>query len=349
VNHEREVLLKTVIRPPALSQGDAIGYFSPSSPATAYAPKRYARARAYLQSKGFRLVSGSLSGLSDGYRSGTIEARADELNALLRNPDVRCVMSTIGGANSNSLLPYLDYDALARDPKIVIGYSDATAILLAIHQMTGLVTFYGPALVASLGEMSPLVDQTYSGFESLLMGGASSPYRYEMPVSWTDEFIPWETQTQAKSLRPNAWSFHGTGCVTGRLMGGNLNTMWGIWGSPYMPEIRDGDVLLIEDSLKSIATVERLFAFLKVNGVFDRVSAVLLGKHELFDDMETGRRPIEVLREVLAGQPVPVVEGFDCCHTHPMLTVPIGCTVRVNFDEERVVTEAQWLDGAAER
>ncbi len=116
-----------------------------------------------------------------------------------------------------------------------------------------------------------------------------------------------------------------------------------------MPEIRDGDVLLIEDSLKSIATVERLFAFLKVNGVFDRVSAVLLGKHELFDDMETGRRPIEVLREVLAGQPVPVVEGFDCCHTHPMLTVPIGCTVRVNFDEERVVTEAQWLDGAAER
>ena len=67
-------------------------------------------------------------------------------------------MSVIGGSNSNSLLPYLDFDALKRDPKIVIGYSDVTALLLGIHAQTGLVTFYGPALVASfggLGEISP--------------------------------------------------------------------------------------------------------------------------------------------------------------------------------------------------
>ena len=153
---------------PALRAGDAIGYFSPSAPATAFAPTRYARARAYLQSKGFRLVSGGLSGESDTYRSGTIEARAEELNSLIRNPDVRCIMSTIGGANSNSLLPHVDYEALARDPKIIIGYSDVTALLLGIYQRIGLVTFHGPALVASFGEFSPLVDETYASFSSLL-------------------------------------------------------------------------------------------------------------------------------------------------------------------------------------
>ena len=80
---------------------------------------------------GYQLKTGALSGQSDGYRSGSIEERAEELNALIRNPDVRCIMSTIGGSNSNSLLPYIDYEALTRDPKIIIGYSDATAILLA--------------------------------------------------------------------------------------------------------------------------------------------------------------------------------------------------------------------------
>ncbi len=73
-------------------------------------------------------------------------------------------MSVIGGNNSNSLLPHLDFDALKRDPKIVIGYSDVTALLLGIHARTGLVTFYGPALVASFGELSPLVDETLAGF-----------------------------------------------------------------------------------------------------------------------------------------------------------------------------------------
>ncbi len=332
-----------LLRPPALRRGDAIGYFSPSSPATAFAPTRYARAQAYLRGRGFRLVSGSLSGASDHYRSGSIMARADELNALLRNPDVRCVMSTIGGANSNSIVPYIDYDALVRDPKIVIGYSDATAILLAIHQMTGLVTFYGPALVASFGEFAPVVDTTYDFFESLLMGSGAPPYPYPMPTHWTDEMIPWEAQDRAKVLRPNTWTFHGTGTALGRLVGGNLNTMWGIWGSPYMPEIREGDVLLIEDSLKPISTVERLFAFLKLNGVFDRVSAVLLGKHELFKDGDTGRTPMDVLTEVLAGQSLRVVEGFDCCHTHPMMTMPLGCEVRIDFDAQQVSTETPWL------
>lgn len=327
-----------------LQPGDTIGFFSPSAPVTAFAPTRFERAKVYLRDKGFVLRAGSLTGKCDGYRSGNIQARAEELNTLIRDPEVRCIMSTIGGSNSNALLPYIDYEALRRDPKIVIGYSDVTAILLAIYAQTGLVTFYGPAFVASFGELPPLVDETYASFDTLLCRQPRLPYSYVMPESWTDIRVDWEAQTSAKSVLPNQWQFLGDGVVSGRLIGGNLNTMAGIWGSSYMPAINDGDILLIEDSLKSIDTIERAFCHLKVCGVFDRVAAIVLGKHELFDDKGTGRTPLAVLREVLNGQTLPILEGFDSCHTHPMLVTPIGIQAEIDFDEERFsLTQPWWL------
>ena len=141
-----------------LKRGDGIAVFSPSSPATATAPARYRRGVALLEGRGFRVIEGALTGRRDFYRSGSIAARAAELNALIRDPDVRCIMAAIGGMNSNSLLPYLDYDALRRDPKIIVGYSDVTALLLGIYARTGLTTYYGPAVVASLGEFPPYAD-----------------------------------------------------------------------------------------------------------------------------------------------------------------------------------------------
>ncbi|QUJ69631.1 LD-carboxypeptidase (plasmid) [Photobacterium sp. GJ3] len=329
--------------PPPLKPGDKIGFFSPSSPATVFAPQRYERAKQFLASKGFRLQAGSLTGHSDHYRSGSVQARAEELNTLIRDPEVRCVISTIGGNNSNALLPYLDYEALKRDPKIIIGYSDVTALLMGIYAQTGLITFYGPALVASFGELPPLVEQTYDSFFEVLCQTGKSVYQYQMPPVWTEQMLDWETQSDPKVCRPNRWAFLGEGVTKGRLIGGNLNTMAGIWGSPYMPDLQPGDILLIEDSLKGIETVERAFAHLKLCGVFDTVSAIILGKHELFDDKGTGRTPLDVLQEILNGQSLPILAGFDSCHTHPMLTVPLGAEVEVDFDRESIRLNGAWL------
>ncbi|MFP3472076.1 LD-carboxypeptidase, partial [Micrococcus sp. SIMBA_144] len=82
----------------------------------------------------------------------------------MRNPEIKMVMSTIGGTNSNSLLPYIDYDAMIKNPKIVVGYSDATAILLALYHKTNIPTYYGPALIPSFGEFETLVNDTYQYF-----------------------------------------------------------------------------------------------------------------------------------------------------------------------------------------
>ena len=329
--------------PRPLEPGDNIGFFSPSSPATYFAPNRFERAKAFLVDKGFELVAGSLTEKSDGYRSGSILERAQELNELIRNPEVRCVISTIGGSNSNALLPYIDYKALVKDPKIIVGYSDVTALLLGMYAKTGLITFYGPALVASFGEMPPLVDETYTSFSDILFGKHMPNYQYQMPHSWTDVRINWQTQTSAKPVYENRWEFLGSGVVSGRIIGGNLNTMAGTWGSEYMPEINEGDILLIEDSLKGIETVERSFSHLKLCGIFDKVSAVVLGKHELFDDKGTNRSPLDVLREVLNGQSLPVLNGFDSCHTHPMLTVPLGVRAEINFDAKTFRLTSSWL------
>lgn len=330
------------LKPAKLQPGDFIGSFSPSSPATSFAPSRFHRAKTYLETQGFKLKDGSLTGKSRGYRSGTIAERVEELNELIRDPDVRCIMSTIGGMNSNSLLPYVDYDALKKDPKIIIGYSDATALLLAIYAKTGLVTFYGPALVASFGEFQPFVDLTYRSFEQFLVLPHTLPITYQMPEIWTEEFINWEDQTAGKQSQQNSWVTVQEGVARGRVIGGNLNTIQGIWGSEYMPPIQTGDILFIEDSLKDAATVERSFAMLKVNQVFDKVSAIILGKHEIFDDKGTGLKPSDILLEVLNGQQLPILAEFDCSHTHPMFTLPLGVEVEVDATHKRVSVLSDW-------
>ncbi|PRP72303.1 LD-carboxypeptidase [Chromobacterium amazonense] len=326
----------------SLQIGDHVASFTPSFPITARQPARYQRAIEFIGRQGLRFLPGNLTGKDDYYRSGSVRERAEELNALLRNPEVRCIMSTIGGSNSNAMLPYLDYEAFRRDPKIVVGYSDATAILLALYARTGVPTFYGPALVASLGEFSPLVDETWRYFASIAMENQAYPLVLPTPTHWTEERLPWESQDRAKILQPNQWRCIQPGRAEGRLIGGNLNTLYGFLASPYFPILQPGDILLLEDSLKDAATVEKNFAMLKLAGVFDQAGAVLLGKHEGFDDCGSGRMPADILLEVLDGLEVPILADFDCCHTHPMLTLPLGVRVRVDTQALRVELLEDW-------
>jgi len=331
------------IFPNKLVKGDSIAFFSPSSPITANAPRRFQRATQFLLGKGFNLVEGTLTGKKDFYRSGTITERADELNSLIRNPEVKCIMSTIGGMNSNSLLPYIDYEQLAKTPKIIVGYSDMTAILLAIYAKIEMVTYYGPALVATFGEFSPYSEMAFDYLSDILINQQELPFPLQTPPFWTDEFIPWEEQDRTKVQNANKMITVNGGIAKGRLIGGNLNTIHGIWGSPYMPEIKDGDILFIEDSLWGIETIERSFSLLKISGVFDRVAGIILGKHELFKDSETGRKPYDVLLEVIREPKCPILADFDCSHARPMLTLPIGSEVELDATHQKVSLIGNWI------
>ena len=313
-----------------------IGVFSSSSPISATIPTRYDRGIAYLQTKGIKIIHGNLYRKKDYYRSGTIKQRADEFNQLLYNEDIHILMASIGGYNTNSILPYIDYEYLKKHPKIIIGYSDVTALLLAIYAKTGLVTFYGPSVASSFGEFPPLVDLTYDYFERFIKGRILIPYQYDKPDFWTDEFINWVEQKTAKKVYPNEWICVNKGMCQGKLIGGNLNTMEGIFQTEYMPIIKKGDILFIEDSFKDASIIERSFSLLKLSGILDRVGGIILGKHEKFNDNKTNRKPYEILLEVMGKPQIPILADFDCCHTHPMLTIPIGCEIILDATNKTV-------------
>lgn len=325
-----------------LKKGDRIGNFSLASPTSVTAKKCYDRAKAYLENKGFTIVEGELTGKSEVYRAGTPKERAAELNALLRDPSITMIMSMIGGTNSNSMLPYLDYAQFARTPKLVVGYSDDTAILLALYAKTGISTFYGPALVPSFGEFPPLVDATYGYFERYFCEEVA-PYTPTIPEVWSDEAVNWLDYDRPKALFKNEWVSIGQDIVEGRLIGGNNNAMYGIIGTPYFPDIRPGDILLIEDTMKSPAIVEKNLAMLKLHGVFDKVGGIILGKHEAYDDMGMGKQPLDLLREQLDGVSIPILAEVDCCHTHPMIPFAIGKKVRLNVADKTITCIENWI------
>lgn len=308
----------------------------PSFPISATEPIRYERGIKYLENKGFQVKNGFLYKKNDFYRSGTIKERAAEFNDLLYDENIQIIMTSIGGNNTNSILPYIDYEYIKKHPKIIIGFSDITALLLAIYAKTGLVTFYGPDIASSFGELPPFVDWTFESFNAFV-NGISVPYNYEMPIAWTEEFIDWSEQDRAKKQYSNQWVCVKQGTCQGRLIGGNLNTMEGFFGTEYMPTINKGDILFIEDAEKDAYTIERSFSLLKLAGVFDKVSGIILGKHEKFDDNGTGRKPYEILLEVIGNTSIPILAEFDCCHTHPMLTMPIGCEVLLDATNKKII------------
>jgi muramoyltetrapeptide carboxypeptidase LdcA involved in peptidoglycan recycling len=326
-----------------LKKGDKIGIFTPSSPSTVTANQRFQRAKSFIEEKGFVIVEGELTGQSDVYRSGSPKARAEELNKLLRNPDIKMIMSTIGGTNSNSMLPYIDYEAFKDNPKLVVGYSDATAVLLALYAKTGNTTYYGPALIPSFGEFEPLLNDTYRYFEQYFMEENKLPYEVPMPPFWSDEPVNWLEKTTEKILYRNEWVTGQSGVEEGRIIVGNVNAMYGFIGSPYFPTIDHSDILLIEDCMKNASVVEKNFAMLKLHGVFEKVGGIILGKHELYDDLGTGKRPLDLLIEQIDGLDIPILAEFDTCHTHPMHPLAIGKKVKLDADAKKVICIENWL------
>lgn len=308
-----------------------IGFCSPSTPITAISPIRFKRAQKFLTSKGIQLIAGNLTTKRDAYRSGSIRQRADEVNELIRNNCVDIIMTTIGGTNTNSILPYIDYDYLNDHPKTFVGYSDATALLLAVQtQAPNCRVLYGPALVAGFGEWSPFVDETWTRFYQIITANKDDEVVIDTPQFWDDEALNWNTFERPKQQRPNQWQYIGSPVLSGRIIGGNLNTIYGILASRYFPQLSKNDLLFIEDAEKDASTVEKNFAMLKVAGVFDRVKGIILGKHALFDPEGSTRKPIDILEEVLDGQDMPVIYDYDSCHTVPMITTPLGAQAVIN-------------------
>jgi muramoyltetrapeptide carboxypeptidase len=298
----------TAIKPPRLRKGNLIGLVSPASTPTP--EEKIQRSVRYLEGLGFKVKVGAHASKVFGYLAGTDEERAADLNAMIRDPEVKAIFALRGGYGTPRILPAIDYRALSRRPKIISGFSDITALQLAIYRKCRLVTFSGPM---------PAVEF------------------WKNPDAYAEENF-WRLLTSKAAVgkieNPSEQNLvvHREGKASGVLLGGNLALVLSTLATPFMPSLRKA-VLVVEEVGEYPYRVDRLFAQLRNAGVLKNLAGLLLGQ---FTDCEPKdpKQPYLTVAQLLAeyAQMVkgPVLGNLLYGHVPKKLTMPFGLVATVD-------------------
>jgi muramoyltetrapeptide carboxypeptidase len=330
-----------LLRAKALRPGDTLGIFTPSSPAYRDCEELFQNGIRNIERLGFKTKLGTLTArrASQGYRSGTPQDRAKEFMDLMTDPQVHGLISTIGGNNSNSMIPFLDFDVIRSNPKVVCGYSDVTSLHLAILKFSGLRTFYGPAAMTWFGDWPDGVSESTRSFLTAVTESDIGLRSLKPFPRWSNHRRSWETgawKTIAREWKPNAgWLTLNKGEARAPLIAANLSTLIAAAGTKYFPDLA-GRILLVESMSAGFAAEERNFRQLHLIGVFDRLAGLLIGKPEWPDSMGAPFSHNDLIMEIIGNRPYPIISEFDCSHTLPMLTLaqmsPVHVVARGGYD-----------------
>ncbi|MET9340809.1 S66 peptidase family protein [Nonomuraea sp. NPDC003804] len=315
------------IFPPKLNRGDVIRVVAPArSRAMVTEHDHTDIIEARFADLGLTLSYGRHVDERDAFDSSGIASRVADLHEAFADPSVAAIMTVIGGYNCNELLPFLDWELIRANPKILCGYSDITALQNAILARTGLVTYSGPHW--STFGMRDHFEQTLRWFTDVVFGGA--PVTLTPAAEWSDDL--WFLDQDKRDLIPNeGWWPIRSGTAEGRIVGGNLCTLNLLQGTPSMPSL-DGAILIVEDDFESHpATFARDLTSLLQLPDAAGIRGLAIGRFQKASNMT---RPL--LEQIVAGQPslegVPVLANLDVGHTYPLATFPIGGTARLTVD-----------------
>lgn len=305
---------KPIARPPRLGNGSRVALVAPAGPLLER--DDLTRAQALCRALAYEPVLGKNAYARHGYLAGTDEERLSDFNSALSDPYIDGIWCIRGGYGSIRLLDRLDYDALAARPKAVIGFSDITAVLNAITQLTGLVTFHGPVARSSMSVF------TRQHFERVLSRPVCAGQLDRIPEV-SGVLIPQEHRIVSLT----------GGTAEGRLIGGNLTLLQCLVGTPYFPDL-DGAILFLEDVGEDLYRVDRMFAHLRLSGALRQLAGVLIGR---FTDLQRSNRDgalgfDEVLDNYLAPLRIPVAYGFPVGHIDDQWTLPLGVQARLDAD-----------------
>lgn len=341
-----------IVKPKALRPGDTIGVFTPSAPSYTGNEELFTNGLENLKKLGFKIKLGSLTAKrnSQGYRSGTAEERADEFMTLIKDPEVRCLISTIGGNNSSSMIPHLDFARIRQERKIICGYSDVTSLHLAILKYSGLKTVYGPSVMCWFGDWpNGIADSTNWWLEAVMKHQQGSRI-VESPARWSNHMRRWDNgdwKNVPREWKANeGWNVLSHGRVEAPILAANLNTLMTSAGTPYWPDLT-GKILLIEDMYAPMSRTERLLQHLKLVGGLDQIAGLIVGKPENFDQEDAPFGYDELIKEVVGPRNYPIVSNFDCSHTNPMVSVPLLAPVRLTAENGKPA-QFEFLDGSVE-
>ncbi len=342
--------MQQTLKAKKLNVGDTIGIFTPSVPGYAECEGLYANGIRNLEACGFKVVEGRLTKKrqSEGYRSASPKERAREFMELINDPSIHGLISTIGGNNSSSMIPYLDFSAIRRSQKMICGYSDVTSLHASILTQAGLQTFYGPAVMCWFGDWPDGVPESTRWFLDAVMTHQSGPRQVAAPKTWSNHMRDWgrgDWQSVDRQWQENSgWKTLNTGTVEAPILAVNLKTILCLAGTKYWPDVSN-KILLIEDMDAPMATSERSFRQLQLMGVFEQISGLIVSKPEFFKQQGAPFGYDDLLLEVVGKRSYPIVSNFDCGHTLPMITIPQMSLVRLVAPQDGKV-EFTFLDGA---
>lgn len=299
--------------PPPLQPGDTVGLVSPSSATDDSFSLQLAHEA--MEALGFKVRTGEHYGARWGHLAGTDAQRAGDLNAMFADRQVRAIVCVRGGSGAARLLPLLDYDAIRRDPKVLLGYSDITALHCAIQAKAGLVTFHGPIGSGSWNRFN--VDQ----FRRLFLERQLMEYRNAADRG--DELV--QRSNRTITLRG--------GKARGELVGGNLSVLVALAGSSYLPAF-DGRILFLEDVAEAPYRIDRMFSTLKLMGALDRIAGFVFGQCTDCDPGDGyGSLTLEqILDDYIRPLRIPAYRGAMIGHIREQFILPVGGMVELDAD-----------------
>jgi muramoyltetrapeptide carboxypeptidase len=305
---------KSCRKPPRLRAGGTIAVTAPASPIKDR--EKLARGLAYLESCGYRLVLGESLYAAEGYLAGSDAARADELSRFFANPDIEAIFCARGGYGTMRLLDLLDWDTIAGNPKIFVGFSDITALHWALYVRAGIPSISGPMVGVDFAD--PDATQL-SLFWSLLTEPTTGCTLWQ--GSPNDQLSP--------------------GCTEGILFAGTLTLAAALCGTAFRPSAETAYVLLLEDIGEEPYRIDRMLCQLLLTDVLPSAAGIAFG--EFAEDTtratSTPKRPLEtILAEYIAkaGNP-PAVMNLPYGHIRGKISAPIGLRVRLDADRQQLL------------
>lgn len=303
---------KTVVCPPRLAPGSRVALLAPAGPMLER--DDLARGEELCGALGLEPVLGSSAGKRYGYLAGTDDERLADLNAAIRDPSIDAIWCLRGGFGVTRILDRVDFAPLAQRPKAVIGYSDVTALLLALHRATDIVAFHAPMARA------PMPAFTRSHFEQVLLHPNPAGRLARLPVP-ANILVP---------RSPRLLTIHG-GVADGPLLGGNLSLLAALQGTRHLPSF-DGAILFLEDVGEDLYRVDRMLAQLRMTGTLSKLAGVIIGQ---FTEMKRGTSEgalgfDEILSTYFEPLGVPVLSGVPIGHVDEQWTMPIGVLARLD-------------------
>lgn len=299
-------------RPPALRPGDTVGLVAPAG----FVGDRFGLEEIEHTIRAMGLVPKTAPNLLAryGYLAGTDRERANALNAMFADDEVRAIFAVRGGWGCARLLPHLDYAPIRNNPKLLIGSSDITALHMALAARTRIPSIHGPNASHSWPEL------TWHSFWHLAFAGATPTY--ENP------------QTQEGRLFRERWPIRTfrSGVARGPLLGGNLSVLTALVGTPYLPAF-DGAILFLEDTNEAEYRIDRMLTQLSLSGILGRVAGVVFGQCTNCTNPGTSFSNFtvyEVLEQHLAPLGVPAFQGALIGHIAQQYSIPVGVEAEID-------------------